>query len=352
MANFFHNSLIKEIKDQPQALSNTLTQYLSPNRALKMNMPPLDSKTLENLAEVHIVASGASFHAGLLGRSFIVELAELPVFVHPASEYTWNEKFWNEKTLVLAISQSGLNAQAILALRAAKERGAPTLGLANVHPSPLTEESLGHLLTLAGKERSVISTKAFTSQVLVLILLAARLAQARGRNKEKVQEVLDDLSWVPEMVRYALAQEDTIKKMAPKLQEVIGLFCLARGRHIPIAREGALKFKEMSHLQAEPYVAGEALYGPLSVIGEKIPVILLAPEKESPRENLLLAEDLKDYQTPLYIFTEASNQKLIALADDFVPLISAPELLSPLLAAVPFQLLAYHVGLLKGLGEA
>jgi glucosamine--fructose-6-phosphate aminotransferase (isomerizing) len=341
---------IKEIKEQPKVLANTLTQYLGPNRYLKMTRPPLDDLTIRKIRQVYITACGTSYHAGMAARYIIEELSQLPTVVEPASEAGRHHLLVDENTLAVIISQSGRSPDTLAALELAKSRGAVTLALANEAPSPLTEAAAGCLMTLAGQVFTLSSTKAFTSQTLVLGLLAIRLAQSRGLTREKWMLELENLGRVPELTRYVLAMEDKVAKMAKKLVNYDHVFILARGALLPMAYEGALKLKEVAHFHAEGYSTGEFGHGPMALVGSHTPIILIAFADESEASTLALVRSFRARGAPVYLISEDGPKKDLALAsmsEEFFPLPSVQPRLRPIVAVIPLQLLAYHLGCLK-----
>ncbi|MDR1395201.1 MAG: SIS domain-containing protein [Deltaproteobacteria bacterium] len=343
---------IKEIKEQPKVLANTLTQYLGPNLHLKMTRPPLDDLTLKKIRQVYITACGTSYHAGMTARYIFEELAHLPTVVEPASEAGSHHLLIDDRTLAVAVSQSGRSPDTLAALELAKSRGAVTLALVNEAGSPLTEAASGFLMTLAGQVFTLSSTKAFTSQTLLLSLLACRLAQSRGLLKDSWTAELESLGRLPEMIRHVLADEARAGQLAEKLVSYEHLFILARGAMLPMAYEGALKFKEVARFHAEGYSIGEFGHGPLALAGPGTPVILLSFSGDPDGRTLELARSVCSRGAPLYLISEDGPKKdgpLARLAEAYFPLPPVQPRWRPLVAIVPLQLLAYHLGRKKGL---
>jgi glucosamine--fructose-6-phosphate aminotransferase (isomerizing) len=342
---------LKDIKEQPKVLANTLTQYLGPNLLLKMTRPPLDDLTLKKISQVYITACGTSYHAGMTARYIFEELTQLPTVVEPASEAGRHHLLVDERTLAVTVSQSGRSPETLAALKLAKARGAVTLALVNESPSPLTQEAAGSLLTLAGPVFTLSSTKAFTSQTLVLGLLAFRLAQSRGLMKGPWHLELENLGRIPELVRYVLAMEEKVLEMAQKLANYEHVFILARGALLPMAYEGALKLKEVAHFHAEGYSTGEFGHGPLALVSPKTPIILIAFADEEEIPTLALAQFCQARGAPVYLISEGGPKKDLALAsvaEVFFPLPAVQARLRPMVAVIPLQLLAYHLGRLRG----
>jgi glucosamine--fructose-6-phosphate aminotransferase (isomerizing) len=343
---------IKEIREQPKILANTLSQYLGPNRHLKMARPPLDDQTLRKIQRVYITACGTSYHAGMTARYIIEELSQLPTVVEPASEAGCHQLLVDQGTLAVAISQSGRSPETLAALNLAKARGAATLAIANEVASPLTEAAEGSLMTLAGQVFTLSSTKAFTCQTLILYLLAIRLAQSRGLMRDEWLRELENLGRIPEMARHVLAMEDKVVLLAKKLASYDHVFILARGALLPMAYEGALKLKEVAHFHAEGYSMGEFGHGPLALARANTPIILIAFSDEIDSTTLALARAFKARGAPLFLITEdglKKDQALTSMAEGFFPLPAAHPRLRPMVAILPLQLLAYHLGRLKSL---
>ncbi|MDR2353030.1 MAG: SIS domain-containing protein [Deltaproteobacteria bacterium] len=346
---------LREIHEQPRALSNTLAQYLGPNYFLKMFRPPLDDLGLKKINKVYLTACGSSFNAASTARYLIEELAEIPTVVEQASECGQHQLLVDNGTLAVAVSQSGRSRETLDALQLAKIKGAVTLALVNDNDSPLAKEAQGCITTLAGRVLTPSSIKAFTSQSLVLGLMAFRLAQARGMHRLTFREEIQTLELLSETVRKAISQcEPQIKLLAQKLQEYEHLFILASGHLLPMVYEGALKLKEVAKFHAEGYSSGEFGHGPLAMASPQTPIILLAFHEDSdvPSSNIDLAMALKSRGVPLFLVTEdgpRKNLELLALADSAIFLPLVPPRLRPQVAIIPLQLLACHLGILKGL---
>ncbi|MDR1166030.1 MAG: SIS domain-containing protein [Deltaproteobacteria bacterium] len=346
---------LSEVKEQPRVLSNTLAQYVGPNYCLKMTKPPLDNLTLIKINKVYLTGCGTSFHAALTARYLIEELAGVPTVVEQASECGQHQLLVDNSVLAVAVSQSGRSRETLTALRLAKNKGAVTLALVNDADSPLAREAAGYITTLAGRVLTPSSTKAFTSQTLVLGLLAFRLAQARGLLTHGLREEIREFGNLAESVRFALSLcEREVINVASALLSYEHLFILAVGRLLPMVYEGALKLKEVAKFHAEGYSAGEFGHGPLAMAGPNTPVILMAfnDQPEGAAAGATLARVLKDRGAPLILITEngpRKNRELLELADYAILLPLVPPRLRPQVALIPLQLLASHLGSLKGL---
>jgi glucosamine--fructose-6-phosphate aminotransferase (isomerizing) len=343
---------LKEVQEQPKVLSNTLARYISPNFQLKLTKAPLDDQSLKRIKRIYITACGTSYHAALTARYIIEELAQLPTVVEPASECGRHHLLIDDSTLAIAVSQSGCSRETLTALEMASRRGATTLALVNQNPSPLAQAADGSLMTLAGQVLSKSSTKAFTSQTLVLWLIGMRFAQSRGLFKDGFRQELDDLTRLPELVRHALGVDDKTVSLAKWLHEFSHAFILASGHLLPMAFEGALKLKEVAKLHVEGYSVGEFGHGPLALVNDQTPIILIAFNDEPTTNNRKLALACKSRGAPLLLISEdgpRKDQSLADLADAFLPLPQAPFRQRPLIGVIPLQLLAYNLGRLKGL---
>ena len=345
---------LREIKEQPRVLSNTLAQYLGPGYNLKMTKFPLDSITLKKITKIYLTASGTSFHAALTARYMIEELAELPTVVEQASECGQHQLLVDNTTLAITVSQSGRSKGTLEALELAKRKGAITLALVNEAKSPLALMAQGCVTTLAGRVLTPSSTKAFTSQTLVLGLLAFRLAQARGATRESFRAELQEFERLPEIVRRAVTGcEEQVGAVAESLLRHDHLFILASGNLLPMVYEGGLKLKEVARHFAEGASAGEFGHGPLAMAGPGTPVVLLAFNGDrNVSVHKDLAAELKRRGSPLIIITEDGplrNKGLLTLADHAILLPQAPPRLRPQVALIPLQLLACRLGQLKGL---
>jgi glucosamine--fructose-6-phosphate aminotransferase (isomerizing) len=346
----FRHYMQKEIFEQPEALANTLeliagAEVLSPN-LFGANAPQM----LEDARGVLIIACGTSYHAGLTARYWIEQLAKLPCQVEIASEYRYRDSVPHPDTLVVAISQSGETADTLAAVKHAKALGmGRTLAICNVAESALVRETALRFLTRAGPEIGVASTKAFTTQLAALALLALTLAKQQGRLPAAEEaKHLTALRHLPVAVQKVLALEPAIEAWAGRFAMKEHALFLGRGHHYPIAMEGALKLKEISYIHAEAYPAGELKHGPLALVDKEMPVIAVAPNDallEKLKSNL---QEVKARGGELYVLADADS----AVAEsEGVHIIRLPEhygLLSPVLHVVPLQLLAYHAALVKG----
>ncbi|MBA2653622.1 MAG: glutamine--fructose-6-phosphate transaminase (isomerizing) [Gammaproteobacteria bacterium] len=344
----YRHYMLKEIFDQPQAIRDTLDGRLDDNKVI---VDTLD-KTLADISRierVQIVACGTSYHAAMVGRYWLESLAGLPCQVEIASENRYRQGVVEANSLFVCISQSGETADTLASLRQAKSIGhMATLGICNVSQSSLVRESDLILMTRAGMEIGVASTKAFTTQLATLFLLTLLLGRNRKISAEQEQYFVQELRYLPSYVEQALALDDVIRQLARKFIDKQHALFLGRGLHFPIAMEGALKLKEISYIHAEAYPAGELKHGPLALVDKEMPVIAVAPNDE-------LLEKLKSNICEV----QARGGELIIFADQsanipesehthvfHMPTVSKE--LAPILYTIPLQLLAYHVAVLKG----
>ena len=342
--------MLKEIHEQPRALGDTLSERISNNRVLEAALGPRAQEILPGVRGVHIVACGTSYHAGLIARYYIEQGARLPCVVEVASEFRYRRPVVPPGTLLIAISQSGETADTLAALRYARELGyLATAAICNVPESSLVREADMVLMTRAGPEIGVASTKAFTTQLAALSLLGLALARHNGMDARAEALYVRQIAHVPEVVERTLALEPQIREWARHFANKHHALFLGRGPTFPVAMEGALKLKEISYIHAEAYAAGELKHGPLALVDDDMPVIAVAP-------NNALLEKLKSNLQEV----RARGGRLFVIADPNTGFTSEPgtEVLlmpehieaiqSPLVYTVPLQLLAYHVALLRG----
>src|SRR4051794_7899817 len=350
----YKHFMLKEIFEQPTAARETILGRVSQDtgRVLLEEMKITEAQ-LAGVERVTILACGTSWHAGLVGKFLIEQLARIPVEVDYGSEYRYRNPIVNAKTLAVVITQSGETADTLAALREAKKDGARSIAVCNVVGSMATRETEGTVYTHAGPEIGVASTKAFTSQLVALYLLALRLGQVRGAlTAEASKPHLDALLQLPLLLEQAL-------KLAPEVEEIAGRFqartdflYLGRGINYPIALEGALKLKEISYIHAEGYPAGEMKHGPIALIDERMPVVTIAPVDEVFEKMIGNMQEVKARGGSVIALTTRGDKKLAAILDparDFVlELPRAPALLTPIVMTLPLQLLAYDIAVRRG----
>ncbi len=341
----YRHFMEKEIHEQPEAIATTLNAHLDGKRIC----PSLDRNLLKRVRAVHIIACGTSFHAGLVARYWIESLAGVPVSVEVASEYRYRRPAIPEDTLLIAISQSGETADTLAALGRSDELGyLGTLGICNVPESALTRQCDHILMTRAGLEVGVASTKAFTTQLTVLLLFTAALTEARGGDQRLVDKMLEDLGHAPQQAREVLAMDERVQEIAEEIAEKPHALFLGRGIEYPIAMEGALKLKEVSYIHAEAYAAGELKHGPLALVDESLPVIVPASSSSLLAKLVSNLQEVRARGGRLYVFADRGVEMAAHARVEIIEVPAPHSMISPILQILPLQFLAYHVGVLKG----
>jgi glutamine---fructose-6-phosphate transaminase (isomerizing) len=345
----FKHFMQKEIFEQPLALSNTLLNRLPIDDGTIPLQLPFTAEELRGIDRVLILACGTSLHSGLVGKFYIENLARIGVEVDYGSEYRYRNPVVGPHTLAIGITQSGETADTLAAVKEAASRGARTLAICNVQGSTATRQTEATILTHAGPEIGVASTKAFTTQLAVLLLLALRLGEAKGTLDPVLRdELVQGLRELPAVLERTASLERQILKWAHKWSEATDFLFLGRGPLYPIALEGALKLKEISYIHAEGYPAGEMKHGPIALIDQHLPIVALMP-RDSHREKTLsnLQEAAARDGRILALVTEG-DRGLDAIAEDVMELPEVHPWLAPILYVVPLQLLAYHIAVIRG----
>jgi glucosamine--fructose-6-phosphate aminotransferase (isomerizing) len=346
----FRHYMLKEIYEQPRALGDTLSERIADGQVLDGIFGPKASDILDKIEHVQIVACGTSYHAGLIARYWIEEYCKVPCSVEIASEYRYRNAVVPPNSVFMTVSQSGETADTLAAVRSAKAKGyLATMAICNVPESSLVRESDLVLMTRAGPEIGVASTKAFTTQLVAFALFTLALARHRGMPADEQRRLTNQLVALPAMLERVLSLDAQIEKMAGHFADKHHALFLGRGAQNPVAMEGALKLKEISYIHAEAYPAGELKHGPLALVDEDMPVVTVAPNDD-------LLEKLKSNLQEV----RARGGKLFVFADpnadfedgDGIYALKMPmhieEFQAPILYTVPLQLLSYHVAVLKG----
>ena len=350
----YKHFMLKEIFEQPQSVRDTVVGRVSLDSGrVYLEQMAMDDAGLAAIEKVTVIACGTSWHAGLVAKYLIEELAQVPVEVDYGSEYRYRSPIVDSGTLAVVITQSGETADTLAALREAKRRGARTVAVCNVVGSMATREAEGTVYTHAGPEIGVASTKAFTSQLVALYLLALRLSQARGTlDLEAARVHIEGLLQLPQLLDQALRLSALVDEIARRFYNRRDFLFLGRGINYPIALEGALKLKEISYIHAEGYPAGEMKHGPIALIDESMPVVALAPRDHVFEKMLGNIQEVKARGGSVIAITTGRDELVEALVDavhdSIVPLPEAPRLLVPVVAVIPLQLLAYHVAVRRG----
>jgi glucosamine--fructose-6-phosphate aminotransferase (isomerizing) len=349
----------KEIFEQPRAVRDTLLGRISQDTGkIFLDDMKITEQQFRDFQQVRIVACGTSWHAGLAGKFMIERLARLPVEVDYGSEFRYRDPILDSKTLTVCISQSGETADTLAGQREAKQKGSPTLAICNVMGSMVTREAAGSILTHAGPEIGVASTKAFTSQLTALLLLAAHLGQVRGKmTPEASRMLMQEFTRIPHKIEMVLQLEETgvYENLARQLFRHTDFLYLGRGIHYPIALEGALKLKEISYIHAEGYPAGEMKHGPNALIDENLPVVVLATHDDTDPDSVTRYEksvsniqEVKARDGIVISIVTTGDNLARKSSDHVLEVPAAPEILAPLLEIIPLQLLAYHIGIRRG----
>ncbi|HEU5361098.1 MAG TPA: glutamine--fructose-6-phosphate transaminase (isomerizing) [Candidatus Deferrimicrobiaceae bacterium] len=346
----YRHFMLKEIHEQPRAILDTLAgRMILESGDVFFETLPLPEAALRTLRKVVIVACGTSWHAALVGKFMIEGLARLSVEVDLGSEYRYRNPVVEERTLCIPISQSGETADTLAGLREARTRGAVAVSICNVVSSTIARESDGVVYTHAGPEIGVASTKAFTTQLAALYLLALHLAKARGiLNAKAIAAHLQELSELPRKIEEVLKRESEISEIARKYKDCRDFLYLGRGISYPIALEGALKLKEISYIHAEGYPAGEMKHGPIALIDEQMPVLVLCAKGESYEKTLSNLEEARTRGGRVIAVGTEGDGELREKAEDVLFLPPCGTYARPILEVVPLQLLAYHMAVLKG----
>jgi glutamine---fructose-6-phosphate transaminase (isomerizing) len=342
----------KEIHEQPRAIADTLRgRMLLTEGDVHFDTWNLSQEQVKTFTKVTILACGTSWHSGVAGKHMIESLARLPVEVELASEFRYRDPIVEKTHLVIAISQSGETADTLAAFKEAKRLGAHTMAICNVIGSAMTREANLHVLTNAGPEIGVASTKAFTTQLVTLYLLAVKLGRMRGTlSLEGAQEHLTHLTQVPKMIEEVLKCEPQVKRVAREFMNAQDFLFLGRGPMHPVALEGALKLKEISYIHAEGYAGGEMKHGPIALIDEKMPVMVIAPKQPHVAYEKIIGniEEVRARGGKVIAVLDEDDTQADSLADHVIRIPAACALLAPVVATIPLQLLAYHVAEMRG----
>ncbi len=346
----FRHFMLKEIHEQPRALQDTVRGRIDRDHgAVFLDDVRLDAADLERIDRVLLIACGTSWHAALVGKFMIEQLARIPCEVDIGSEFRYRDPIVDDRVLTVVISQSGETADTIAAEREAKAKGSRILAVCNVVGSMITRLADGVLYTHAGPEIGVASTKAFTTQLVALYLLAVHMGKTRGvLRSAEVRQRLENLARLPGLVERALEGEPAIEALAKEIATARDCLYLGRGINYPIALEGALKLKEISYIHAEGYPAGEMKHGPIALIDESMPVVILVPQGPAYEKVLSNLQEAKARGGKIVAVATEGDDEVARFADRVVRVPAACDLLTPVVLAVPLQLLAYHVAVAKG----
>jgi len=346
----YDHFMLKEIYEQPSAIKDTYRgRLLVEQGIIKMSGIDQNLEKFLNADRIIIVACGTSWHAGLVAEYIFEDLARIPVEVEYASEFRYRNPVITEKDVVIAISQSGETADTLAAIKLAKEKGAYVFGVCNVVGSSIARETHAGAYTHAGPEIGVASTKAFTTQITVLTLLALKLAKEKGKFSEsKFHEFLSELKNIPGKVEKALQSNPLVEIIANEYKDSENCLYLGRGYNFPVALEGALKLKEISYIHAEGYPAAEMKHGPIALIDEQMPVIVIATNKGHYEKVVSNIQEIKSRKGRIIAIVTEGDDQVKELADHVIEVPETIESLTPLLTTIPLQLLSYHIAIMRG----
>jgi glutamine---fructose-6-phosphate transaminase (isomerizing) len=346
----YRHFMLKEIFEQPRAVSDTMRGRFSlESGEVNTEEFGMSPEALNQIRKVYIVACGTSWHAGLIGKYLIEEIARVPVEVDIASEFRYRHPLINSDNLMIVITQSGETADTLAAQREAKTLGARTLTICNVVGSTSSREADAVFYTHSGPEIGVASTKAFLTQLMSLYLLAVALGQARGmQSMEASKGLLQELFMLPGKIEKTLTADNQIREIAREYFKARGFIYLGRGINFPIALEGALKLKEISYIHAEGYPAGEMKHGPIALIDEELPVVVLAPRDNLYEKIVTNIQEVNSRGGKVIAITNENNSEICDISKNCIFVPETHPYLMPMLLAVPLQLLAYHIGVLRG----
>ncbi len=339
----------KEIFEQPRAITDTIGTRVCPDGSIELDGVALSAERARNFDRVHLVACGTAYYSCLVGRTLLEQIAGIPAEAELASEYRYRRPLVDERVLVIAVSQSGETADTLGALREARERGAHVLSICNVREATIARESDDVLYTHAGPEIGVASTKAFTTQVVALYLLALHLGQVRGTLSDEDRAArVEELMRLRRGVEVVLGADAEIRQIATHYKDATSFLYLGRGIMYPIALEGALKLKEISYIHAEGYAAGEMKHGPIALIDEDMPVVVIANRSPVYDKVISNLEEVRAREGKVIALASEGDDEIAEKANDVIRIPELGAYLTAVLAAVPLQLLAYHVAMLKG----
>ncbi len=346
----YKHFLLKEIHEQPQAIIDTMRGRLLVNEGeVSLGEIEQHAAVFDAVKRITLVACGTAWHSCLIGKFFLEELARIPVEVDYGSEFRYRRSPLTSDTLVLAVSQSGETADTLAALEGGKASGAKTMAICNVVDSSIPRKADMTIYTHAGPEMSVASTKAFTTQVTALYLLAVHLGRRRRvLDQATSRKLIEDLVNLPNQVREVLSKEKTVEKVAKKYGHASDFLYLGRGVNYPIALEGALKLKEISYIHAEGYPAGEMKHGPIALIDEQMPVVVLLPKDPVYAKTLSNMKEVEARGGRIIVVTDAPSPELEEIAWEVIQVPTTNYLLMPILITIPLQLLAYHIAVYRG----
>lgn len=339
----YDHFMLKEIHEQPKAIRDTLAGRLKENSVDLSQEIALSHDEINEIDKIHFIACGTAYHAGLIGKYVMEEFTRIPVECDVASEYRYRNPIITDKTLVILVSQSGETADTLAALREAKKHGAKVLAITNVVGSSIAREADNVIITWAGPEIAVASTKAYTSQLIAIYLLGVYFAQVRGSKKNaELENIIHHLHELPEKAAIVLSEEKAIERFARSIASHEHLFFLGRGLDYAVAMEGSLKLKEVSYIHSEAYAAGELKHGTLALIEEGVPVIALATQQSVYEKMVSNIQEVNARGANVLGLAQEGNTGLIKSANEVIHIPATLDLLAPVLTVIPTQLFAYY----------
>lgn len=345
----YEHFMLKEIYEQPKAIKDTLLPRINDNGEIKLEQINIHEEYIKGIRRVYIIACGTAYHAGLLGKDMIERYAKIPTIVDVASEFRYGDPFIDQNTLVIVVSQSGETADTLAALRLAKEKGARVLAITNVVGSSIARESDDVLYTWAGPEIAVASTKAYTTQIVALTLVALEMAKKNNNiTNEEIKTIIENIKQLPCKLEEVLSNVESIKDIAEKVYKSQSMFYIGRGIDYDVAREGSLKLKEISYIHSEAIAAGELKHGTLALIEEGTPVIALVTQDKLLDKMLSNIKEVKARGAYVIAVAKEGNTEIEKSADRVIYIPKIIDEISPVLSIVPLQLLSYYVAYKRG----
>lgn len=346
----YDHFMLKEIHEQPRAVRDTLRGRLLVNEGI-VKMSSIDDH-LEKFTQANriiIIACGTSWHAGLVGEYLFEDLARVPVEVEYASEFRYRNPIITKKDVVIAISQSGETADTLAAIKLAKEKGAFVYGICNVVGSSIARETHTGSYTHAGPEIGVASTKAFTTQITLLSLIAAKVGRNNGSlSKTQYHQFLNELETVPQKLEAVMSCEEKVKEISKSYKDATNFLYLGRGYNFPVALEGALKLKEISYIHAEGYPAAEMKHGPIALIDENMPVVVIAPKRGHYEKIVSNVQEIKARKAKIIAIVSKGDTEIAKMADHYIEIPDCNEALTPMVTTIPLQFLSYYIAIMRG----
>lgn len=345
----YEHFMLKEIHEQPKAIRNTLNSRIMSNKPIHLDSVTIPLEQLQNIEKIYLVACGTAYHAGVIGKYTIEKLARIPVEVDIASEFRYRDPILNSKTLLVVLSQSGETADTLAALREAKSKGVRVLAITNVVGSSIAREADDVLYTWAGPEIAVASTKAYTTQLVLMYILALYLAQEKHTiASEEIETLKSELLSLPDKAEKALENKEMLQKFAVNTYSQQSMFFLGRGIDYAVAMEGALKVKEISYLHAEAYAGGELKHGTIALIEQDTVVIALATQNNLYEKMLSNVREVTTRGAKVLGLTQEGNRATEKTIDTVLYIPKTADILMPVLTVIPLQLLAYYIAVQRG----